>query len=227
MSSSAHGVPGESVRQQIIDEATDKIEAILRRCDPIIPEQRMAIQSARMIMRKVDIVSRRQWQILRSPDDREPMASESEISEAVQHLEMTNGMMWQDEDLAAYQWINCAFPQYHIMLIILRHLCVVPFGELAKRAFAAVELHLGNFKTSRNGSLDGLKWTVLTTLRDRAFALMQKVEQDSVSGQQASTSQQMDTPPGDDDGMHVDMGIAALDWNSILEEYPLDMEHFS
>ncbi|PCD34846.1 hypothetical protein AU210_007441 [Fusarium oxysporum f. sp. radicis-cucumerinum] len=227
MSCSANGIPDEDVRRRLIKDAVEKVEGILQRCNPVIPEQRMTIRTARLILCKVDVVTRRQWQILRSPDDRQPpMATEAEVTEAVELLELSNSM-WQDDDLIAFQWLARAFPQYHIMLFILRHLCVCPRGELAKRAFIAVEVHLGYFKTSGNGPLNGLKWTVLTTLRERAFLLMQKVERESVNVQQDERSQQMGFQ-GSGEGMQSGGSeIAVPDWNMILEEFPLDMEDFS
>ncbi|KAF9770241.1 hypothetical protein IL306_012242 [Fusarium sp. DS 682] len=186
---------------------------------------RMTIRTARLILCKVGLVSRRQWQIFRSPDDRQiPMATESEVTEAVELLELSNGL-WQDDDLVPFQWLARAFPQYHIMLFILRHLCVCPRGDLAKRAFAAVDMHLENFKTARNGPLNGLKWTVLTTLRERAALLMQKVERESV---EVERNRQMGFQ-GSGEGMQSgkDVDVAVPDWNMILEEFPLDMEDFS
>ncbi|TXC01061.1 hypothetical protein FocTR4_00008099 [Fusarium oxysporum f. sp. cubense] len=226
MSGSADGIPDEDVRRRLIKDAVEKVEGILQRCNPVIPEQRMTIRTARLILCKVDVVTRRQWQILRSPDDRQPpMATEAEVTEAVELLELSNSM-WQDDDLIAFQWLARAFPQYHIMLFILRHLCVCPRGELAKRAFTAVEIHLGYFKTSGNGPLNGLKWTVLTTLRERAFLLMQKVERESVNVQQDERSHQMGFQ-GSGEGMQNGNDVAVPDWNMILEEFPLDMEDFS
>lgn len=215
MSYSANNLPDEVVRKRIIQEAVDKVEGIIQRCNPIIPEQRMTVQTARLVLWKVDVISRRQWQILRSPDDREPMATESEIAEAVQVLELSN-RMWQDEDLLAFQWILRAFPQYHIMLFLLRHLCVFPGGELARRAFAAVEIHLENFKAIRNGSLNGMKWTVLTTLRERAFSLTHE----DGSGLQTSLSLH-----GTNRECLQSVGETAVpDWNMILEEFSFGME---
>ncbi|KAF5699724.1 hypothetical protein FMUND_14631 [Fusarium mundagurra] len=223
MSCSGDGIPDEEVRKQVIKGAVEKVEGILQRCNPIIPEQRMTIRTARLILCKVDLVSRRQWQILRSPDDRQiPMATESEVTEAVELLELSNSW-WQDDDLVTFQWLARAFPQYHIMLFILRHLCVCPSGELAKRAFAAVDMHLENFKTSGNGPLNGLKWTVLRTLRERAALLVQKVERESMV---VERSRQMGFQ-GSGEGMQSGKDVAVPDWYIILEEFPLDMEGFS
>jgi hypothetical protein len=153
------------------------------------------------------------------------MATEAEFTEAVELLELSN-LMWQDDDLVAYQWLARSYPQYHIMLFILRHLCVCPRGELAKRAFAAVEMQHENFKSMEDKPLSGLKWTVLATLRERAFLLMQQVERESV-GVQWNESQRVEMQGTNGQGMQSGSEVAVPDWNMILEEFPLDMEDFS
>ncbi|RGP64700.1 hypothetical protein FSPOR_7790 [Fusarium sporotrichioides] len=216
MSLSPEGVPSEDARKKVIQEAMDKVEGILQRCNSIIPEQRMQMRISRLVLRKVDLVSRRQWQALRQPDDRECLATETDVAEAVDLLELANDM-WRDEDMIAYRWIARAYPQYHMMLYILRHLCVRPGGPLASKAFAAVDMHLESFRLSGGGPLNGLKWTVLTTLRDRALVLMQRVEKESRERQVESENLQ---------GV-VDGDLATLDWTTILEEFQMDVEDFS
>ncbi|KAM0215136.1 hypothetical protein ACHAPA_006351 [Fusarium lateritium] len=228
MSCSEDGIPGEDVRKQVIADAMGKVEAILQRCNPVIPEQRMTIRISQLVLRKVDIVSRRQWQTLRQAGNQQSLASESDVVEAVELLEHAN-MMWQDEDMVPFRWIAQAFPQYHMMLHILRHLCVSPQGPSAARAFAAVEVHLENFKSCGNGPLSGLKWTVLTTLRDRAFLLMQRVEREGAGGQEGQGNIQMGVESGGAGEMQdkVEGDFNMPDWNTILEDFPLEMEDFS
>jgi hypothetical protein len=229
MSCSEDGIPGEDVRKQVVDDAMGKVEAILQRCNPVIPEQRMTIRISRLVLRKVDIVSRRQWQTLRQADNQQSLATESDVVEAVELLEHAN-MMWQDEDMVPFRWIAQAFPQYHMMLHILRHLCVCPRGPSAARAFAAVEVHLDNFKSCGNGPLSGLKWTVLTTLRDRALLLMQRVEKQGGGVQEGQGNNlQMGMESSGAGGLQdkVEGDFSMPDWNMILEEFPLEMEDFS
>jgi hypothetical protein len=223
MSCSPEGLPSEDARKQVIKETMDKVEGILQRCNPIIPEQRMQMRISRLILRKVDLVSRRQWQTLRHPDDRVCLATESDVAEAVDLLEHANDM-WRDEDMIPFRWIARAFPQYHMMLYILRHVLVSPRGPLASRAFAAVEMHLESFKLGGGGPLNGLKWTVLMTLRDRAFLLMQR------ESRERQVENEMDVEGGKDGGNveeRVEGDLGMLDWNTILEEFPMDMEDFS
>ncbi|KAF4965701.1 hypothetical protein FSARC_6541 [Fusarium sarcochroum] len=230
MSTSTDGIPGEDARKQVIKKAMERVEEILERCNPVIPEQRMTIRIARMIIRKVDVVSRRQWQTLRQSDSRCPKVTEGDVLEAVELLELANGM-WQDDDMEPFHWISRAFPQYHMMLCILRNLCVCPWGPHSSRAFAAVEFHLDSFKVLENGPLTGLKWTVLMTLRERALLIMQKVEENSKGVQEGQNKPQAGFE-GSGDGVqevqqNVEGDFAMPDWNTILEEFPLDMEDFS
>ncbi|WXC58019.1 hypothetical protein SNK03_003917 [Fusarium graminearum] len=213
MSCSPEGLPSEDARKQVIQEAMAKVEGILQRCNPVIPEQRMQMRISRLILRKVDLVSRRQWQTLRQPNGDETLATETDVAEAVDLLELANDM-WRDEDMVVFRWIASAFPQYHMMLYILRHLCVRPGGPLAKKAFMAVDMHLESFRLSGCGPLNGLKWTVLTTLRDRAFVLMQRVERESRE-REAEVGNLQD---GD---------LAMLDWTTILDQFQMDGDDFS
>ncbi|EXK43519.1 hypothetical protein FOMG_02465 [Fusarium oxysporum f. sp. melonis 26406] len=205
--SSANGIPDEDVRKQLIREAEEKVEGLLERCNPVVNTGA-------------------------ENDDpyRPSVATESDIAEAVDQLEYANSM-WQDDDMAHFQWIAGAFPQYHMMLYLLRYLCVCPRGPNASRAFAAVEVHLENFKLGGNGPLNGMKWTVLTTLREKALHLMQRVKKESAGVQEGQMKPQMcfeDPKDGSEDMQEkVEEDVAMPDWNKILEVFSLDMEDFS
>ncbi|KAF4991286.1 hypothetical protein FGRMN_7946 [Fusarium graminum] len=227
MGCSENGVPDEDVRKQLIKEHMDKVEGILKHCNPLIPEQRMTIRISQLVVRKVDIISRRQWQTLRQPNDRQPLTTESDFVEAIELLELAN-LMWEDDDMAPLNWISRAFPQHHVMLSILRHLCMSPRGPNAGRAFAAVEGHLENFRPYVNGPLSGLKWTVLTTLRDRALSLMQRVKKGELGVEEGQGNPQIGME--DNTGeirRNVVEDFSMPDWNTILEEFPMEMEDFS
>ncbi|KAJ4265381.1 hypothetical protein NW762_004669 [Fusarium torreyae] len=230
MSITTDGTPDEEIRKQIIKEAMDKVEEILERCNPVLPEQRMTIRIARMIIRKVDVVSRRQWLTLGQSDNRSFRATEGDFLEAVELLEHANGM-WQDDDMEPFHWISRAFPQYHMMLYILRHLCLCPQGPHASRAFAAVELHLESFQVGENGPLTGLKWEVLMTLRQRALLMLQRVKENAKNVQKGQNKPQAGIEGSGEGGPELQQSVegdfAMPDWNTILEEFPLDMEDFS
>ncbi|KAF4459680.1 hypothetical protein FALBO_13553 [Fusarium albosuccineum] len=234
---SADGTPGEEVRAQVIREAISRTEDILQRCNPVVPEQKMTIIIARLILRKLDIVTRRQWQTLQQPDDRASWATESDMLEAMELLEHSNSM-WQDEDLQPYYWVARAFPQYHMMAYILRYLCVYPHGPNASRAFAAVETHLEGVKGAEQGPLKGLKWTVLVTLRERAMMLMQSGRKDNTEvGEAEEVQDNMRVYPQASYNMsrnvvegiqqNADGDLVIPDWNTLLQEFPLDVEDFS
>ncbi|RSL56972.1 hypothetical protein CEP54_008541 [Fusarium duplospermum] len=227
--------PGEDVRAEVVKEASTRGEEILQGCNPLIPEQMMTVAIARFLMQKLDIVSRRQWQSLHQPDDQRFWATENNLLEALSVLEQCNSM-WDIEDLAPYHWITRAFPQYHMIFYILRHLCACPRGPNASRAFEAVEKHLATVNRGEHGAHKGLMWTVLTTLRERAVMMMQKdgegveVESQEVSESTEGRSQAVVDDSGDvPDPMphHAYADHALPDWNTLLQDFPWDMDDFN
>lgn len=231
---STEGTPGEDIRAQVVKEASVRAHEILQGCNPLIPEQRMTVVIARFLVQKLDIVSRRQWQSLHQPDDRSFRATENNLIEALSVLEQSNGMR-DDEDLAPWHWITRAFPQYHMTFYILRHLCACPGGPNATRAFGAVEKHLETNQRGDHGAPKGLMWTVLATLRERAMMMMQKAGGAEVEGESQEVSEDADGRPqtavadsgGGPEQMHHDGDLLLPDWNTLLQDFPWDMEDFN
>ncbi|KAF4977211.1 hypothetical protein FZEAL_6239 [Fusarium zealandicum] len=235
---SSDGTPDEDVRALIIQEATSQVQGTLQQCNTLVPEQRITALIGRLILRKLDIVTRRQCQSLRQPDDQASWATESNLCEAMEVLVYANDL-WQDDDLRSYHWVSRAFPQYHLILYILRHLCVCPRGPNASRAFNVVESHITHIKAGEGGLLRGMKWTVLMTLRERALIMMQKAERDE-SEQAAETrsarenvgiGEQADyNRPGDEVSEMQPFGggdQVLPDWNMLLQEFQMEVDDFS
>ncbi|EXM14221.1 Zn2-C6 fungal-type DNA-binding domain [Fusarium oxysporum f. sp. vasinfectum] len=225
--------PGEDFRAKIISGATFQVESILDRCNPIVPEQRMTLQVSRTIIRKFDIVTRRQWQTLRA-EDQAVWATEASLLEALSVLEDANAL-WEDGDLRAFHWITTAYPEYHMILFILRHLCVCPRGPSVGRAFDTVERHLERARIAERGYLRGMKWTVLATLKDRAMSLRQRAEtEDDVAAEAWGVRvKDGDCPPGDGAGDVFGGAQQAVeqqelpDWGMVLQEFQMDLDNFS
>ncbi|SCO86079.1 uncharacterized protein FRV6_10206 [Fusarium oxysporum] len=225
--------PGEDFRAKIISGATFQVESILDRCNPIVPEQRMTLQVSRTIIRKLDIVTRRQWQTLRA-EDQAVWATEASLLEALSVLEDANAL-WEDGDLRAFHWITTAYPEYHMILFILRHLCVCPRGPSVGRAFDTVERHLERARIAERGYLRGMKWTVLATLKDRAMSLRQRAEtEDDVAAEAWGVRvKDGDCPPGDGAGDVFGGAQQAVeqqelpDWGMVLQEFQMDLDNFS
>ncbi|KAM0425654.1 hypothetical protein ACHAPT_009186 [Fusarium lateritium] len=223
--------PGEEVRAQVVREASIRAHEILQGCNPLIPEQRMTVAIARFLIQKLDIVSRRQWQSLHQPDDRKFWATEDNLCEALSVLEQCN-TIWEDEDLVPYHWIIRAFPQYHMIFYILRHLCACPRGPNASRAFDAVEKHLESVNHGEHGAPKGLMWTVLTALRERAMMMMQGAAGESqVVSENAGGCAEADV--SDAGGVpeqmqhHFDGENVLPDWNTLLQDFPWDRDDFN
>ncbi|RSM18671.1 hypothetical protein CDV31_002391 [Fusarium ambrosium] len=227
--------PGEDVRAEVVKEASIRAHEILQGCNPLIPEQMMTVVIARFLVQKLDIVSRRQWQSLHQPDDRRFWATENNLLEALSVLEQCNNM-WDVEDLSPYHWITRAFPQYHMIFYILRHLCACPRGPNASRAFEAVEKHLATVNRGENGADKGLMWTVLTTLRERAMMMMQKDGEGTEAEPQAVSESIEGRPEAVADDSrdlpepiphHAYADHALPDWNTLLQDFPWDMDDFN
>ncbi|KAI8257121.1 C6 transcription factor asaR [Colletotrichum sp. SAR11_239] len=133
-------VPKEELRLQIINDMRCRVGQLLRACSPVVPAQRLTMHTSSFVIRKIDFISRQQWVALQHPN---PWLSESfttnqDLLEAVEILEM--GMSFgKDELLRPFRWLTLAYPQYHLTLYVLSHLCARPDGPHVDRAWIVVE----------------------------------------------------------------------------------------
>ncbi|KAI8248960.1 C6 transcription factor asaR [Colletotrichum sp. SAR 10_77] len=133
-------VPKEELRLQIINDMRCRVGQLLRACSPVVPAQRLTMHTSGFVIRKIDFISRQQWAALQHPN---PWLSESfttnqDLLEAVEILEM--GMSFgKDELLRPFRWLTLAYPQYHLTLYVLSHLCARPDGPHVDRAWIVVE----------------------------------------------------------------------------------------
>ncbi|KAK1996581.1 fungal-specific transcription factor domain-containing protein [Colletotrichum falcatum] len=160
----------EPVRAQAVRELHDYAEGFLRHCNPVIPQQRQTILIARLILRKLDLVTRQQWLHLEHPEARESFATEENLVEALEILE-TGIAIASDELLRPYRWSMGAFPQYHMMLYLLWHLCVRPEGPSVDRAWRAIDESLASITSAASGP--ATKTAILDALRVKALAIRQ------------------------------------------------------
>ncbi|KAK7725803.1 hypothetical protein SLS63_007958 [Diaporthe eres] len=108
--------PNESVRKQIIDETRARIEMSLKQCNLVIPRHRLALRLSHLALRKADFVSRQQWFALRNGGSREEFATQENLVEAIEVLEICL-QMWNDEMLKPYWWLWRADPEYHVVML--------------------------------------------------------------------------------------------------------------
>src|SRR3569833_2644488 len=76
--------PSEAQRKEIVGQHLERAEAMLRDCNPVIPQQRAALSIARLRLRKLDVSSRIQWQSVGSRLTRvaRPHATEENLVDA-------------------------------------------------------------------------------------------------------------------------------------------------
>ncbi|EFQ34389.1 fungal specific transcription factor domain-containing protein [Colletotrichum graminicola] len=171
----------ESVRAQTLRELHEYAEGFLQQCNPVMPQQRQTILVARLIIRKLDLVTRQQWLHLEHPEARESFATEENLVEALEIIELWMSIA-SDELLQSYRWSLAAFPQYHMLLYLLWHMCVKPEGPSVERAWRAINMSLGIIRSVGAGISQAAKTTILDALRVKALAIRQGLAQQSGGG---------------------------------------------
>lgn len=165
-------VPSEAARREVVDDVTRRIEeTYFRYHNPDIPVQRVGMAMGRIVLSKLDLVSKLQWLTLANKNGtRGLQATEEMFAAACQILEY--GIEVREDDLLGnYSWVVEIYPQYHALLYALWHLCAKPVGPNVDRAWAAITASFDHvFMTQTFGDFDqtGSKWAVLGLLREKA-----------------------------------------------------------
>ncbi|KAF5009904.1 hypothetical protein FDECE_3889 [Fusarium decemcellulare] len=158
--------PSEQTRSKIIEEARSQLSKRVERCNPVVPQQRLSLYCARFLLRKLDFFTKQQWLLLQHRGSREKLATEENLLEA---LEIVEGRLFgEDALLAQYSWALKAYPQYHVTMYILWHLCIRPEGPHVGRAWKAVDAVFSRELTNEFVDGVGSKLVVLTALRSKA-----------------------------------------------------------
>ncbi|KAI8175708.1 C6 transcription factor asaR [Colletotrichum sp. SAR 10_75] len=165
-------VPKEELRLQIINDMRCRVGQLLQACSPVVPAQRLTMHTSSFVIRKIDFISRQQWAALQHPN---PWLSESfttnqDLLEAVEILEM--GMSFgKDELLRPFRWLTLAYPQYHLTLYVLSHLCARLDGPHVDRAWIVVEEMMQQVRRRQieDGLLPTSNWNVLLALYSKAL----------------------------------------------------------
>ncbi|TDZ30447.1 C6 transcription factor asaR [Colletotrichum spinosum] len=228
----------EETRARVLDELREYAEGFLRHCNPVIPHQRQTMLVARFIIRKVDLVTRQQWAHLAHPEARETFATEENLSQALEVLEA--GMrLAADELLRPYRWSMRAYPQYHMILYTLWHLCVKPEGPSTQRAWQAVDHAMDHARYVGTASGPAAKMTVLEALRTKALERAKGRAQlasrgptqqgGDEDGERDRDKEAYPTPGAGDEraetgyagnGLDGMGGVDAMDWNSVMQDLP-------
>ena len=165
-------LPAENVRAQIISETRVRIEEQLTHCNPVIPQQRLTLFCSRFLLRKLDFITRLQWVSLQRGGLRADFATEDNLVEALEILEPRLGT--EDDLLKQFEWARRAYPQYHVTMYVLWHLCVKPEGPNIDRAWKAVDVLFSPELWDQSTIGFGSKLAVLTALKTKALATREK-----------------------------------------------------
>lgn len=169
-SSSPSSPPSEDVRVQMIEETTQHAEKWLVYCNPVIPQQRLTLYCTRYLLRKLNFVTRMQWILLQQRAGiHADFATEENLAEALAVLEPK--LYESDGLLNQFAWTRRAYPQYHVTMYVLLHLCVKPEGPAVDRAWKAVDNFFEDESGDRTKIGFGSKLSVLSVLRTKAVAV--------------------------------------------------------
>jgi hypothetical protein len=225
----------ESTRKEAFSQLIAQIEEFTQDCNPHIPIQRATLLFAQVLLRKLDFVSRQQ--LLNQSDstsgNRESLAVGETLVNACNILEL-NYQIQTDDILRGFRWTFEAYPQYHLLLYVLWHLCVHPSGPSVDRAWnvvdASFEREIANQRDVIAGP--GSKWAVLKLMREKAVHFREMANHaDSTRRAQAEA----DIPPIVDfpadalgpmetgllaDMVNVDQDAATsfLDWSRLVDD---------
>lgn len=200
-------------------------------CNPVIPEHRLILYTTHIVIQKMDIVSRRQWLILNHPDDApETFSTEKSLAEALDLVEAVLSRH-TDELLWPFRWAMKAYPQYHMMLYVLCHLCIHPSGPSVDRAWRAVEGMFKEIEPTDRGTGPGSKWTVLVALKAKAKRLRQSacrpenpgaIGPDLTSAGHSNGTEEADTAETCDE-----LNEEQFDWGTLINDFQMDTHDFS
>jgi hypothetical protein len=174
--SSPSSPPSEELRAQVIREVGARVEKRVERCNPVIPKQRLTLTCSRFMVRKLDFITRIQWMVLQRPGPHADFVTEENLIEA---LEILESKLTTDHGLLKqYMWTNKAFPQYHVTLYILLHLCFKPDSPSVnvERAWAAVETMSALELLDGSSTGYGSKAAVLAALKTKAVSVRERFQ---------------------------------------------------
>lgn len=174
-SSTPSSPPSESVRLQILEETRLYAEQWLVHCNPVVPQQRLTLFCTRFLLRKVCFVTRLQWILLQQRAGiHQDFATDDNLDEALEILGPNS--YTEDGLLRQFSWTKRAYPQFHVTMYVLLHLCVKPDCTQVERAWAAVEAFFADEMSAGDNVGFGPKLSVLTVLREKARAVRTKLQ---------------------------------------------------
>lgn len=187
--------PLEDARAGLMEEARQAIKGYMQSCNPVIPRQRLALLVSTLVVRKLDFLTRIQWQLLQSANLDGPFGSTENLQEALSLLESSHELM-DDEVMAPHLAPGKAYPQYGITLYVLWYLSANPGVNDKERAWKLVNRVVEDERTLKAEGL-GAKFTVLEALAAKVKAARQSPQTSNepplANTEQTSTDSQDET----------------------------------
>lgn len=218
-SSSPSSPPSENAREQILQKTRAQIEERLKHCKPVIPQHRLTLLCSRFLLRKLDFITRQQWLLLQRPGPLDSFTTEENLVEALGILEPR--LASEDDFLTQFAWARKAYPQYHVVMYILWHLCVKPEGPSIGRAWNAIETVFACEERDEFHSGFGSQSAVLAALRNKAISVRDTLRRRSLGGPGVGVETGED-PSGDDSvpaELLTDLGSGELSFD-MGDEWP-------
>ncbi|CAK7211649.1 hypothetical protein SCUCBS95973_001186 [Sporothrix curviconia] len=202
----------EERRAAIMAERNQYVEDLLKQCSMMVPVQRATFKMSRLIQLKFDFITRLQLATILARDEgggggggggggstngssngtamAPVIATEENLSLACEVIELNVDIM-EDELMQDFRWTAEIYPQYHVLLYVLWHLCVQPAvyrngnTVLRDRAWKVADgMYAIEDARQKRQEVRGhnSKWTMLMALRDKAGKVRAAVEQGKVAG---------------------------------------------
>lgn len=243
-SSSPSSPPSEETRSKIIQDVTARAEQWLSHFNPVIPQQRLTLLCTRFMLRKFNFVTRIQWVLLqkRAGIDLD-FATEQNLLEALEIIEPK--LYLDDELLSQFSWTIRAYPQYHIVMYVLLHLCVRPEGPCVDRAWNAMEIFFSD--EVQNGEATGFssKLSVLAALRTKAVLIRDQAQKHGPEQRAGSSTKHPGSMPEPSSSTGINTAATLLgesgnsrmagldvvtedwpDWANLVQDFQLNTSDF-
>jgi len=234
---SSDALPSESTRKKTVRKITAHIEEYLQNCNPNIPIQKAALRIAHLMLRKFDFVTSQQWLNRSDPERREAQATEENLINACEILELNLEIQF-DDILRSFRWAFETYPQYHLLLYVLWHLCVKPVGPTVVRAWKAVNATFQYEDSSIRNQVygQGSKRPILNMLRDKALRIGSSINSliddqvprpDILRSELPSAGFEGTTDITFPDGMDWGGDPSGFpDWNSLVDDFNFQQYEF-
>ena len=223
--SSPSAPPDEDARAGVIKDLSARIQDYLRYCNPVIPLHRMTLLCSRFLVRKLNFITRLQWSFLQHTGKRTEFATEENLVEALEILEPR--LFSDDGLLKQFTWARKAYPQYHVTMYVLWHLCVKPDGPNVDRAWKAVDIHFNQELLDPSTVGFGSKSTVLDALKTKAASIRakhQETRREKMRSNDGSPHHNSGEDSSNDGGLPAylfeDIGTVGLDLSMEIDDWP-------